>query len=607
MAGRPTTARSEISSAISEDGYSSRPQSGAAQPPALPNPPSSQHGYAHLRGITQPTNRSVRSYVPASSTGGSSRPQSPASQASRTHVPSLTAQGFFKPMSSQRLQAQRLGRQLGSKGVQPPPSIPDKAVEDDAGSISSSRQGPFHAMPRSHRTAPSITTDYSQSEHPETVDARFPDYPAHLNAESQPVNDQEAQQPQRPSRLNLSTTLRTPERPQKSPLSFRSGLSLGGKHPGPGHQPLSSNAGSPRYPLNSNTQIATQSALGKNYEYFEGNTIFWLGGRIQNARDRPINIATGVLLVLPSVLFFVFSASWLWHHVSPAIPIIFAYIFFLCLSSFVHASLVDPGIFPRNIHPFPPDNNDDPLAIGPPTNDWVMVRLATSQTAAMDVPVKYCKTCNIWRPPRCYHCRVCDNCVETLDHHCVWLNNCVGRRNYRYFFTFVSTGTILALLLAFASLGQVIAYHNQRHVSFGTAIDKNRVPFAMFIYGLLAFPYPLSLWTYHLLLTGKGETTREYLASRRFPKAERHRPFTQGNFIKNWIAVLARPKTPTYLHFKKKYQEGDQRFGTRRGRRQTDPIGEAQNGGMEMKPVQGTQKSFEGPTTGKRILAMEAR
>ena len=38
------------------------------------------------------------------------------------------------------------------------------------------------------------------------------------------------------------------------------------------------------------------------------------------------------------------SASWLWHHVSPAIPIIFAYLFFICFSSFVHASVVDPGV-----------------------------------------------------------------------------------------------------------------------------------------------------------------------------------------------------------------------------------------------------------------------
>lgn len=226
-------------------------------------------------------------------------------------------------------------------------------------------------------------------------------------------------------------------------------------------------------------------------------------------------------------------------------------------------------------------------------NDWVMVRLATSDTAAMDVPVKYCKTCNIWRPPRCYHCRVCDNCVETLDHHCVWLNNCVGRRNYRYFFAFVSSATLLGLYLAFASLGHCLKYRSEHRITFAKAIDANRVPFAMFIYGILGAGYPFALLWYHLFLTAMGETTREYLNSRRFPKRDRHLPFTQGNFIKNWIAVLARPKPPTYLHFKQQYEEGDRRFGQRRGRRQAPLVAEAQNGGMEMTHVQRSREASQ--------------
>ena len=250
-------------------------------------------------------------------------------------------------------------------------------------------------------------------------------------------------------------------------------------------------------------------------------------------------------------------------------------------------------IFPRNIHPFPPaDPNDDPLTLGPPMNDWVMIRLAGSGTAAMDVPVKYCKTCNIWRPPRCYHCRVCDNCVETLDHHCVWLNNCVGRRNYRYFFSFVSLTTILGLFLTFASLGHCLAYGAQHHVSFRDAINDCRVPFAMFIYGILATPYPAALLGYHLFLMGRGETTREYLNSHKFAKTDRHRPFTQMNFIKNWVAVLGRPRPPTYLHFKRQYEQGDQRFGARRGVKSAAK--EETQAGLEMKPV---QKPFEGPAT----------
>jgi palmitoyltransferase ZDHHC9/14/18 len=264
-------------------------------------------------------------------------------------------------------------------------------------------------------------------------------------------------------------------------------------------------------------------------------------------------------------------------------------------------------VFPRNLHPFPPtDPSADPLAIGPPTNDWVMIRLATSDTAAMDVPVKYCKSCNIWRPPRCYHCRVCDNCVETLDHHCVWLNNCVGRRNYRYFFTFVSSATLLGLLLIGASLGDCLSYRTQLGISFRSAIDQRRTPFAMFIYGLLVTPYPASLWGYHLFLMGRGETTREYLNSHKFVKADRHRPFTQNNIFKNWMAVLGRPRPPTYLHLKEKYEEGDQRFGSRRGGRQAPLAEEAKGGDMEMTPVGGGQRGFEGPASRKADLPSES-
>jgi palmitoyltransferase ZDHHC9/14/18 len=58
--------------------------------------------------------------------------------------------------------------------------------------------------------------------------------------------------------------------------------------------------------------------------------------------------------------------------------------------------------------------------------------------------------------------------------------------------------------------------------------------------------------------------------------------------------VLARPKPPTYMHFKKEFEEGDQRFGARKGQGQAPLVAEAQNGGMEMKHMS-TQKSFKGP------------
>ena len=222
-----------------------------------------------------------------------------------------------------------------------------------------------------------------------------------------------------------------------------------------------------------------------------------------------------------------------------------------------------------------------------------MVKLA-HKSGAMDVPVKYCKTCNIWRPPRCYHCRVCDNCIETLDHHCVWLNNCVGRRNYRYFFSFISFGTILALFLLGASLAHIIVYQKQQGISFNESISKWRAPFAMVIYGAVAAPYPASLWGYHFFLMGRGETTREYISAHKLRKADRHRPYTQGNFFRNWITVLGRPRAPTYLEFKKAYVQGDQRLAPVKRKLWRRDV-EAQSGTIEMQNVGTAQPGFEGP------------
>jgi palmitoyltransferase ZDHHC9/14/18 len=198
----------------------------------------------------------------------------------------------------------------------------------------------------------------------------------------------------------------------------------------------------------------------------------------------------------------------------------------------------------------------------------------------MEVPVKFCKTCNIWRPPRTHHCRLCDNCVETQDHHCVWLNNCIGRRNYRYFFAFVSSTTFLSLYLSGATLAQLIVYKNQEGTSFGDSIDHFRVPFAMFIYGILGCSYPAALMGYHFFLMARGETTREYLTSHKFIKQERYRPFTQGSIFKNWFVVLCRPRPPTYYRFKQDYLSGDQRLGMRRLARTMNS-----KEGMEMQTV----------------------
>ncbi|XP_039183160.1 palmitoyltransferase ZDHHC23 [Crotalus tigris] len=45
----------------------------------------------------------------------------------------------------------------------------------------------------------------------------------------------------------------------------------------------------------------------------------------------------------------------------------------------------------------------------------------------------WCTKCQLVRPARAGHCRICGRCVKRLDHHCVWINNCVGEQNHRAF------------------------------------------------------------------------------------------------------------------------------------------------------------------------------
>lgn len=92
----------------------------------------------------------------------------------------------------------------------------------------------------------------------------------------------------------------------------------------------------------------------------------------------------------------------------------------------------DPGILPRRAHPPQPEGYDANTEAGVGQNPQQQLpRTRDVVVNGIIVKVKYCDTCMLYRPPRCSHCSICDNCMERFDHHCPWVGQCIGLVSYR--------------------------------------------------------------------------------------------------------------------------------------------------------------------------------
>ncbi|CAK7901386.1 palmitoyltransferase Erf2p [[Candida] anglica] len=326
----------------------------------------------------------------------------------------------------------------------------------------------------------------------------------------------------------------------------------------------------------------------KNYQvqkHEDMRTLYFCGGRLRTVKQRPLNLITGVLIVLPAVLFWVYEAQWVWENVSPAPVIIFTYLWCVTLALFFKASTCDPGVLPRNIHL--------PLNVDPVTHSFIAKVVPEEYSNSISLPhkskdttsqvvptftknretssnspgvlVKYCGTCHIWRPPRASHCTVCNVCVVNHDHHCVFLNNCVGIRNYRYFLWFLACSSLTSILLSALSFIQVVHYKFMNDPlldDFGDSIYKYPVGFFLALYGTVSLVYPTLLWGLHLCLTGWNLTTREYLNN---VWGRKHSNFVNvfdtQSLIKNlYINWISKPNGITLMRMTDPYDPGDLRM-----------------------------------------------
>ncbi|CAL8472070.1 g11612 [Coccomyxa elongata] len=248
----------------------------------------------------------------------------------------------------------------------------------------------------------------------------------------------------------------------------------------------------------------------------------FLEGRIVLGPDWKSVMASLALILAPCGVFFGLVAPHLIHEFT-WVPVAFAIVLaVLCLAFLFVTAFMDPGFIPR-------DQPDD-LEIGEraPTKEY--------QVNGYTVNTKWCMTCYHYRPPRCSHCAVCDNCVRKFDHHCPWVGNCIGERNYRFFLLFVFTTAALDMYVDGWCWGHLAYLASRNEDGWWGAIHEGvsgPAALALIIYTLLALGFVGGLSGLHTFFTSTNRTTYEHFRTRVNGQGN---PYDVG-FFRNWAQV----------------------------------------------------------------------
>ena len=162
-----------------------------------------------------------------------------------------------------------------------------------------------------------------------------------------------------------------------------------------------------------------------------------------------------------------------------------------------------------------------------------------------EVKVTKCRTCNLWRPPRSFHCSDCGACIEVHDHHCPWVGTCVGKRNHRYFFLFTLMTTVHAILTALINLVYIVMdkYGEEAEDEWNT---DHLISLALLIFCTLITCCVGGLMGYHGYLACEGVTTNEEIRGK-FSGSEN--PYNYGckaNCSAFWFGGTSRVYTEAF-------------------------------------------------------------
>jgi palmitoyltransferase ZDHHC9/14/18 len=164
----------------------------------------------------------------------------------------------------------------------------------------------------------------------------------------------------------------------------------------------------------------------------------------------------------------------------------------------------DPGIIPRNSHPPEPEVVDGNTGSGTSQTPR-LPRVKEVEVNGKVFKVKYCDTCMLYRPPRCSHCSICNNCVERFDHHCPWVGQCIAQRNYRFFFMFVFSTTLLCVYVFAFCCVYIKKIKESEDISILKAMLKTPASIALILYTFISTFFVGGLTCFHLYLISTNQ------------------------------------------------------------------------------------------------------
>ncbi|KAL5715092.1 protein S-acyltransferase [Ranunculus cassubicifolius] len=231
------------------------------------------------------------------------------------------------------------------------------------------------------------------------------------------------------------------------------------------------------------------------YHVWPGKNVFFLSGRLVCGPDPKGFLLTSVSVFLSSWIFCVYIGN----DFDKNSGLIVAFDMVLTIIVFVNlfmVSAIDPGIIPRN-NEIPDVRNNE------------LIRSKKVRIDGVEMKLKFCRVCKLFRPPRSCHCIVCDNCVDKFDHHCPWIGQCIGLRNYRFYLMFVLSALVFFTYIFSLSCQRINLKMSETRAGLFRTWGNSPETLALASFSFVAMVFLGGLASFHTYLIMLNQTAYE--------------------------------------------------------------------------------------------------